>query len=123
MKDLTDRQSIFVEGLAIGICTCVLTPACWAPYQWVLLCAMGLLGAVRPNLGIRILQGPLIGSCELLVLLLGLSLLSHEGGENIQVRLLLGLEILCHGDIPIQAGLAGQLAYEPLERGRVVEDL
>ena len=57
------------------------------------------------------------------MLLLCLSLITHECGDNIQVRLLLGFELLFHGDIPIQAGLAGQLAYERLERGGVVEDL
>ena len=82
-----------------------------------------LIAATTLNLGIRILRGPLIGSCELLVLLLGLSFFLHEGGEIIQVRLLLGLELLFLGDVPIQAGLAWQLAYEGLECGRVVENL
>ena len=47
MEDITDRQSIFVEGFAIGIRTCVLIPAGWALLRWVLLCAMGLLGTLR----------------------------------------------------------------------------
>ena len=102
----------------------MLIPAGWAPLWWVLLCAMGLLGtlrrlsrtlskpvsnlvaAVASNLGIRVPRGPLTGSCKLLVLLLGLSLLGHEGGEYLQGRLLLRLEILFHGDVPVQAGLA-----------------
>ena len=82
-----------------------------------------LVAAVTSNLGIRIPRGPLTGSCKLLVLLLGLSLLSHEGGENIQGRLLLGLEVLFHGNVPIQASLAWQLAYEGLECRLVVENL
>ena len=57
------------------------------------------------------------------MLLLCLSLVNHECSDNIQVRLLLSFELLCHGDVPIQAGLAGQLAYECLERGGTVEDL
>ena len=113
----------------------------WAWYRWVLRRAVGLLCAVRrfaralgnyvprliaaatPNLGIWLLGGSLSGSCQLLVLLLCLPLVIHEVGDNIQVRLLLGFELLRHGDVPIQAGLAGQLAYESLECGGVVEDL
>ena len=57
------------------------------------------------------------------MLLLCLSLVNNECGDNIQVRLLLGFELLRHGDVPIQAGLAGHLAYERLERGGMVEDL
>ena len=45
-EDPTDRQSIFVEDFTIGICTCMLIPAGWASLRWVLLCAMGLLGAL-----------------------------------------------------------------------------
>ena len=75
------------------------------------------------NLGIRIPRGPLDGFCELLVLLLGLLFFLHEGGENIQVGLLLGLELLFLGDVPIQASLAWQLAYEGLECRSMVENL
>ena len=52
-----------------------------------------------------------------------MSLGSHEGDDDIQVRLLLGLEVCCHLDIPIHASLAGQLGQERFERGRMVESI
>ena len=50
-----------------------------------------------------------------------LSLVSHEGSNDFQLRFLLEPELFCHGDIPIHAGLAGQFPQEHCERVRVVE--
>ena len=57
------------------------------------------------------------------MLLLGLTFFLHEGGENFQVRLVLRLELLLLGDVPVQACLAWQLTYEGLESGCMVEYL
>ena len=47
----------------------------------------------------------------------------HEGVDDVEIRFLLDLELLGHHDIPVTNGLAGQLGYEPLNRGGMLEDL
>ena len=98
-EDVTSRQASLIIGFTVitygGVGAC----ARWTRIRRVLTRAVSLRGAVRgfaralgnfmsyliaavtPNLGIRLLRGPLNGSGQLLVLLLHLSLGSHKGGD------------------------------------------
>ena len=100
-EEVTSRQASLIVGLTVVTYSGVGACTRWTGIRRVLTRAVSLRGAVRgfaralgnfmsgliaavtPNLGIRLLGGPLGRSKQLLLLLLVLSLGFHEGSDDV----------------------------------------